>query len=470
MSLELRVPSFASFARDVWAPLSACSLRHTVRGFFLLSLVPLLAGSAAAQGPQYRATSGPFALTECRIETVANGTVERGTVVIQGTDIVAVGPNAAVPAGATRVPCDGATVYPGFIDGGTRLGLVEIGSVRETQDLDEIGGVVPQMRALTAVNPSSVSIPVTRVSGVLAALSVPQGGLMPGTAGLIRLHGYTPDQMAVGFEGVVLRFPMTGRRGRWDRRSKEAIEKAAKEQLEALNEVWTEAVAYARIDSARTAQRSTEPMPYNPELAALLPVLRGERALLVEVNTAADILAAIEWLDETAGDRVRAVLTGVAEGWRVADNIAEARLPVVTGPVTGRPTRGGDRYDRAYTNAALLAGAGVELALRTEDTENVRNLPFHAGFAVAYGRELGFDRADALRAITLAPARIFGVADRLGSIEVGKEATLFIVNGDPFEPRSEVRETFVAGQRVPVVSRHTELNDEYLNRSPGLAR
>ena len=435
-----------------------------------LSLAVGAAAPSFAQGPQYRATAGPFALTDCRIETVARGVIERGTVVIEGTEITAVGAGVAVPAGAVLVPCDGATVYPGFIDGGTGLGLVEIGSQSETQDRDEIGDVVPQMRALTAVNPSSVSIPVTRVSGVLTALSVPQGGLMPGTAGLIRLHGYTPDQMAAGFEGVVLNFPSSGRRGSWDRRTKEAIDKETEKQLEALNAVWTEAVTYARIDSARTAQRSTAPLPYNPELSALLPVLRGERVLLVEANTASDITAAIKWLDETAGERVRAVLTGVAEGWRVADQIAEAGLSVVTGPVTGRPTREGDRYDRAYTNAALLARAGVEVALRTQDTENVRNLPFHAGFAVAYGRELGFDRQAALRAVTLAPARIFGLGDRLGSIEPGKEATLFLADGDPFETATQIRETFIAGWRVPVVSRHTELYEEYLDRSPALGR
>ena len=436
----------------------------------LVLLAAVLGSTAAAQGPQYRAQAGPFALTDCRIETVSGGVIDNGTVVIEGTDIVAVGAGVAAPAGARVVPCDGATVYPGFIDGGTRLGLVEIGSIRETQDTDEIGDVVPQMRALTAVNPSSVSIPVTRVSGVLAALAVPTGGMMPGTAGLIRLHGYTPEQMAAGFEGVVLNFPSSARRGSWDRRSKEAIEKDAEKKLDAVNAVWDEAVAYARIDSARAASGSAEPMPYNPELAALLPVLRSERVLLVEANAAGDIVAALEWLDETAGDGVRAVLTGAAEGWRVADQIAEAGLGVITGPVTGQPTRASDRYDRAYTNVALMAQAGVPVALRTQEAENVRNLPFTAGFAVAYGRELGFDRAAALRAVTLTPAELLGVADRLGSIEVGKEATLFVVDGDPFEPGSQVRETFVAGYRVPLVSRHTELFDEYLDRRPALER
>ncbi|WP_412060913.1 amidohydrolase family protein [Rubrivirga sp. IMCC45206] len=430
----------------------------------LFALAALLAVPASAQGAQYRATGGTFALTDCRIETVTRGTIERGTVVIADGRIAAVG-DAAVPAGARTVPCDGGTVYPGFIDAGTRIGLSEIGSVSETQDFNELGNVVPQMKALTAINPSSVHLPLTRVAGVTTALAVPRGGLFPGTAALVDLHGYTPDQLATGFEGVVLNFPMSGRRGRFDRRDQEAIDKAAKEAVEALDETWEQAVLYARIDSARTAGRGGE-MPYQPEMAALLPVVRGQQTLLVEANTAADIVAALNWLD---GKNLNAVLTGAAEGWRVADKIAEAGLSVVTGPVTGMPTRASDRYDRTYQNAALMAQAGIAVALRTDDgMQNYRNLPFHAGFAVAYGQELGFDRAAALEAITIVPARIFGVDDHLGSIEVGKAGTLFVADGDPFEPATQITAVFIDGLMIPLVSRQTELYDEYLRRSPGL--
>ncbi|WP_412069774.1 amidohydrolase family protein [Rubrivirga sp. IMCC43871] len=430
----------------------------------LFALAALLAIPASAQGAQYRATGGTFALTDCRIETITRGTIERGTVVIEDGRIAAVG-DAAVPAGARTVSCDGGTVYPGFIDAGTRIGLSEIGSVSETQDFNELGNVVPQMKALTAINPSSVHLPLTRVAGVTTALAVPRGGLFPGTAALVDLHGYTPDQLATGFEGVVLNFPMSGRRGRFDRRDQEAIDKAAKEALEALDETWEQAMLYARIDSARTAGRGGE-MPYQPEMAALLPVVRGQQMLLVEANTAADIVAALNWLD---GKNLNAVLTGAAEGWRVADKIAEAGLSVVTGPVTGMPTRASDRYDRTYQNAALMAQAGIAVALRTDDgMQNYRNLPFHAGFAVAYGQELGFDRAAALEAITIVPARIFGVDGHLGSIEVGKAGTLFVADGDPFEPATQVTAVFIDGLMIPLVSRQTELYDEYLRRSPGL--
>ncbi|GAB5537171.1 MAG: amidohydrolase family protein [Rubricoccaceae bacterium] len=434
----------------------------------LAALAVLLFASpmAFAQGSQYQAENGPFVLTDCRIETITNGVIANGSVAI-GADgrIAGVGTTVTAPAGATSISCNGGTVYPGFIDGGTRLGLVEINSVPETQDVDEVGDIHPQMQALTAVNPSSASIPVTRVSGVTNVLSVPAGGMMPGTAALIHLHGYTPEQMAAGFAGVVVEFPRSGRRGRFDRRTKEAIEKATKESMEKLDAIWDEAVLYARIDSARTAQRSTEALPYQPEAAALLPVMRGDMPLLVEVNGAADIQKAIEWLD---GKNVQAILTGVAEGWRVADEIVSAGLPVITGPVTALPTRQSDRYDRPYTNAALMARDGVQVALRTSETENVRNLTFQAGFAVAHGQDFGFTRQNALEAITITPARMFGLADDLGSIEVGKLANLFVSSGDPFEPATQITDLYIGGRRIPMVSRHTELYDEYLNRSPGL--
>ena len=433
------------------------------RPFSLLALLAcgFSASGALAQGAQYRGESGLFALTDCRIETVTQGTIARGTVVLDSGRIAAVGADVAVPAGATVVPCAGGTVYPGLIDSGTRVGLQEIGSQNETVDLDEIGEVTPQMRALTAVNPSSVHIPVTRLAGVTAALTFPRGGLLPGTAALVELYGYTPDEMATGVEAVVLNFPASGRRGAQDRREQAEVDRVGREALTKLDDVWRQAALYARLDSSRTAQGDRTAPAYQPEMAALLPVLRGERLLLVEANAAPDIVRALAWL---RGKGVRAVLTGVAEGWRVADSIAVAGLPVIVGPVLALPTRQTDRYARPFENAGLLAAAGVLVAIRSDEEQNARNLPFHAGFAAAYGAESGFGPAEALAAVTINPARIFGLDSRLGSIEAGKEATLFVADGDPFEPSTRVTALFIRGDRIPLVSRQTELYDEFLDR------
>ena len=434
----------------------------------LALLFPLLAGSMSgdppASGDPDEGRRGTFYLTDCRIETVTNGVIENGALLVRDGLIEALGETVVRPDDAEVIDCTGGTVYPGMIDGGTRLGLQEIGSLDETRDFAEIGSVTPHMQALTAVNPSSTLIPITRLSGVTTVLTAPSGGLMPGTAALITLHGYTPDQLDAGFRGVVLNFPTSARRGRWDRRTKEEIEKQTEEAMEKLADTWEQALLFARIDSAYRVAPDPKPTPeYVPEMQALAPVVRGDVPLLIEVDAAQDITRAIAWVQERG---VRAIFTGVAEGWRVADELADAGIPVIAGPVLTLPTRDADRYDRAYANPGLMREAGVEVALRTSEVENVRNLPYHAAFAAAYG----MGREAALEAVTIVPARIFGVADRLGSLEPGKAATLFIADGDPFETKTQVRHLLIDGYLMPLASRQTALYEEYLQRTPGLAK
>jgi imidazolonepropionase-like amidohydrolase len=406
---------------------------------------------------------GVVALKNATIYTVKNGVIPSGTVLIKDGKITAVGANVTVPNDAQVIDCTGKSIYPGLIDGGSQIGLHEIGSIAETQDENELGNITPQMQALTAVNPNSVVIPITRVNGVTTGLAMPTGGLFPGTAALINLYGYTPQQMYTGFKGVVLNFPSTGRFGGFDRRSDEDIEKASKKAMEELNQTWQKALDFVRIQAAYNASTATHLPEYAPEMEALAPVVKKEMPLLVEVNAAKDILAALDWIKAKG---MKAILTGCAEGWRVADKIAASQLPCVVGPILSMPTRDSDRYDRAYGNAGLLHKAGVKIAIRSEDSDNgnVRNLPYHAGYAAAFG--LGKD--EALRAVTLDAAEIFGVADHLGSIEVGKDATLFVTTGDPFEPKTQVLQIFIDGYNVPVISRHTELYKEFLQRNPGL--
>ena len=404
-----------------------------------------------------KSSYGSFALTNAKIVTFNNGIVE-GTLMITDGRITSVGADVNIPTDATLIDCEGKFIYPGMIDAGTTLGLNEIGAVSLTQDANEIGDLTPHMEALTAVNPNSVLIPVTRVNGVTTVLANPTGGRFPGRAALINLHGYTPEQMFAGFKGQTMNFPSSGKRGRWDRRSDEDRKKQEEKNLKSLKTVWDQLSLYQQV---KNNLESGDRLNYNPELEALLPVYEGKEKLIINVNRKADILAAIKWVTDK---KIDAIFTGVADGWRVADELAAANIPVITGPVLDYPSKNSDKYDTPYANAGIMHKAGVKVAIKTNETENVRNLPFNAGFAAAYG--LGKDQA--LKAVTIVPAEIFGLDKEIGSIAVGKIANLFICDGDPFETKSTISHLFINGWNVPMESRHTYLYDEFLDRSPGL--
>lgn len=425
---------------------------------YIVALLLVVSYSVQAQSPKGK--TGTFALTNASIETVTKGVIQNGTVVISNGIITAVGTNVQVPAGAEIIDCKGQWIFPGMIDAGTNLGLVEVASDPRTSDFNDVGDVIPQMRALTAVNPNSALIPVTRVDGVTTVITKPSGGLLPGTAALINLHGYTPDQMYAGVDVLMLEFPATGRRGGFDRRTDDDIKKANEKAMARLNDVWEKAVQYYKLDSASKGKG----LSYYPEMEAILPVIKGEKALMIEVNKDKDIQAALKWVKEKKVKKV--ILSGVAEGWRVADEIAKANIPVVTGPVLALPSRDYDRYDKAYANAGLMKKAGVKVAIRTDDSENVRRLPYNAGFAAAYG----MGREEALKAITIVPAEILGVADKFGSIEVGKVANVVVTDGDILETKTKIKHVFISGWEVPLVSRHTQFYDEFLKREPGVKK
>ena len=420
---------------------------------FLMAFLPFMA-MAQIDGEFVKPRTGKFLLQNATVVTITKGTLNNASVLIENGKIVQVGTGISAD-GAEVFDCTGMFIYPGMIDSGTRLGLVEVSSVAETVDYAEVGNVSPNMQALTAVNPNSEEIPVTRVSGVTTALTVPSGGLFPGTAALINLVGYTPDQMYAGFKAVVMNFPSSARRGRFDRRSDDDIKKDNEKALKEANELWEKATSYQSLKSAGAE------LEYYPEMDQLAKVISGELPMLIEVNAAGDIQNALKWIE---GKDAKFIFSGVAEGWRVADEIAKAGIPVLAGPVQELPTRESDRYDAAYTNPGKMAKAGVKVAIRTDEEENVRNLPFHAAFAAAYG----MGKEEAWKAVTINPAEIFGLADSYGSIEAGKIANLIVSTDDPFETKAQIMHVFINGYRIPMSNRHIRLYQEFLDRSPGL--
>lgn len=420
---------------------------------FLVVLMPMMA-MAQIDGEFIKPRSGKFLLKNATVVTITKGVLTNTSVLVADGKIMEIGASIS-PNGAEEIDCTGLFIYPGMIDSGTKLGLAEVSSVPETVDFADVGNFTPNMQALTAVNPNSEAIPVTRVSGVTTVLTVPSGGLFPGTAALINLNGYTPDQMFAGFKAVVMNFPNSGRRGRFDRRSEEDIKKANEKALKEANEIWDNAISYNGLKNEGAA------LEYYPEMDQLAKVIAKELPLLVQVDAASDIQNALKWLE---GKDIKVILSGVAEGWRVADEIAKAGYPVITGPVQELPTRESDRYDTPYANAGKMAKAGVKVAIRTDEIENVRNLPFHAAYAASYG--LG--KEEAWKAVTINAAEIFGVSDQYGSVESGKVANLIVATGDPFETRVQIMHVFIDGYRIPLSNRHIRLYQEFLERSPGL--
>ena len=421
--------------------------------YLILLVIGLFFGTANSQMVG-KGEYGKFLLENAEIHTVTNGVIN-GSVLIENGKILQVG--AITDAGdAKKIDCKGKRIYPGFIDSGTTLGLNEISAVSLTRDANEIGEFTPQMKAITAVNPNSVLIPVTRVNGVTTVITTPTGGIFPGTAALIDLWGYTPNQMSTGFQALLINYPNTGKRGWWDKRSEEDIKKDAEKAVKKLNEYWEKAVSYSTIYST-----AGDEVDYNPELESMRKAVNKEMKVIVNCNSKEDILSAIKWIKKS---NVEGILSGVREGYMIADSIAASGIPVITGPILGMPSRASEAYDSAYKNAGVMQKAGVLVAIQTGENENVRNLLYNAGFAATYG--LGTE--EAVKSITINPAKIFGVERTHGSIEVGKIANLFICDGDPFETKTTIEQVFINGWKIPMESRHTLLYDEFLKRNPGL--
>ncbi|HET8866338.1 MAG TPA: amidohydrolase family protein [Gracilimonas sp.] len=423
----------------------------------IVALLFSLSATAEAQiteKPEY----GKFAITGATIHTVTNGTIEGGVILIDGNDIAFVGQNIKITDEYTRIDATGKHVYPGIIDGWTGLGLVEISAVPVTVDVAEIGQFNPHMYAFTAFNPHSASVPVTRVSGVTTVLSRPSSGSISGKAAVMDLWGYSPDSMAVKKSGaLIMNLPSKGG-GSWDTRSEEEIQEQYENQIKEINDFLNKARFYDQMMKAYEADPSGKTKPdFDPRMEAMREVLTGDVPVVISVNDEEEILDAIEW---TKGQQdMSFVFAGVREGWRVAEEIAEAGIPVLTTTLY-TPSRDYDSYQRPYENPGLMAAAGVKVAIVSNDTENSRNTPFEAGYAAAYG--MGTD--EAIKAITINPAEIFGVADKLGSIEEGKQANLFISDGDPLEPMTNIEQVFIKGFKIPMQSRHIQLYDEFLNR------
>ncbi|HVF92108.1 MAG TPA: amidohydrolase family protein [Blastocatellia bacterium] len=425
----------------------------------------VMASSQGGTLPAALAQNPPetYAISNARIVTVTGPVIERGTVVIQNGKIAAVGASVSVPPGAKVIDATGLSVYPGMIDSGTVMGLTEISSVPGTVDTSEIGDNNANIRADVAINTESAHIAVTRVNGVTTTLSAPRGGQIAGQSALLNLAGWVPKDMVLK-SPVAMHINWPGGRGAGfdfggggQRRSPAELRREQEKQVDSLKKVLREAAAYGNARDARAKDPSLPKQETDLKLDALVPVVRGQMPVIISAQLESDIKGALAFAEEM---KLKAIISGGVEAYKVADQLKARNIPVIVGPVLRMPADEDDPYDAAFTNAGLLSKAGVKIAFQTLDAAHSRDLPYNAGMAAAFG----LPKEEALKAVTIYPAEIFGVADRIGSIEQGKVANIIVTDGDPLEIRTQVRYLFIDGRQIPLTSRHTELYEKYKSR------
>ena len=425
--------------------------------FSMSALLSVMAAAAlAADAPR------PIAIRGARIVTVSGPVIEKGTIVLSGGKIVAVGESAAIPGVAEVIDGTGKTVYPGLINGLTTLGLTEIGSVPGSVDTTETGDINPQARAWLAVQPHSDLIPIARANGVTVVLTAPQGGLVSGQSALLRLAGTTPEALTVKQPAAMHMVYPTGRpvfnlARLFEEPELKTFEDRVKDRRQ-NQEKELRRLGNLIEDARALGQRRGANVPSDVDLAeeALGAVARGELPVVMRADAEDDIRGAVRFAGEHG---LKLIIAGGLEAWRCADLLKEKDVPVLL-QVDRLPLRESDRYDASFTNPSALHRAGVRFAIVSDDAADTRNLPYEAAMARAYGLPADV----ALRAITLSPAEIFGVADRMGALAVGKDADVFVATGDIMDTRTQVTHVFVDGAPQSLETRHTRLYREFKDR------
>jgi imidazolonepropionase-like amidohydrolase len=429
----------------------------TRRAFLTAFLTVVLAPFVSAQAG---GTGKTIAITNARIVPVAGPEVAKGTILVRDGKIAEIGADVAVPPGAEVVDATGLRAYPGLIDGYSQLGLVEISGVAATVDNRETGRLNPQARALEAVRYDSMHIPITRSNGITAAIVAPSGGVIAGVSCLLKLDGWTNREMAV-LPAATMQIELPGirsgrggfgggRRGGQPQATGPAI-------LAELRELFQAARAYEkRRDAAAKDARLALP-EHNETYECLLPLIKGEIPAMISVHGERDIRAAIAFVRD---EKLKAVFYGVEQGFKVAKELAESGIPVVLGSLYDLPPVWEDGYDALYRNPGVLAEAGVKIAFSSSSASVAKDLPYHAAKAAAFG----LDRAEALRAVTLSPAEIFGVAATMGSLEKGKAANIVLADDDILELRTNIVKVWIDGRECDLSNRYTELLDKFKKR------
>lgn len=440
--------------------LSRASSRAAIAAFVATAA---LAADAARAGAQVRMTvppqSQPVVLRGATIHTVTNGTIQNGTIVLDGGKIVAIGgADVPTPRAARVVDVAGKHIYPGLVDAYSTVGISEIGSVDVSNDVTELGDFNPNVRAEVAVNAESRHIGTTRSAGVLVAFSTPSGGVISGLSSAMSLEGWTWEEMSMkGAAALNVNWPDPNARARrpggpGGPGGAREVPRTYPERVQELKDFFAEARAY------RDAVKAGQQRATNTRYAAMIPALDGAIPVVVAADGVAQINDAITWGKE---EGLRIVIRGGRDAVHVAERLKAENVPVILTSTMAAPGRQHEGYDGAYSAPARLHAAGVKFAIAGGSGALYSNrLPWEAGVAVAFG----LPEEEALKAVTINAAEMLGVSDKVGSLEVGKEATLLITTGTPLDMTSNVDQAYIQGREIDMLDIQKFFFQKYMEK------
>jgi len=429
-------------------------MRTTITTLLLTVITVSISSDQVPAPPQ----THPILLMNATIHPVSADEIRRGAILFENGVITAIGRRVTnLPDNTETIDLQGKHVYPGMIAAASVIGLTEIGAVAVTRDFAERGDVNPNVRAEVAYHPDSEIIPVTRSNGVLLAHSCPTGGLISGTSAVMMLDGWTWETATLKAQtGLHINWPNMGAiSSRRFRRSEEEVAKRREEAMKKLDSTFEEAQRYLVAKEAANQSGRIE-LETDLRWEAMLPVLRREVPVFMHASEVRQIESAVEWANR---HNLKMVIVGGYDAWRVADLLKKYEIPVIYETVNSLPRRRWEDFDTPFTGPLKLYEAGVKycISMGTGGASNHRNTPYEASKAASYG----LPKNEALKSVTLYAAEVLGIADKAGSLEKGKDATLMITDGDPLEITTQVEQVYIQGKKIDMSDRHKVLYDKY---------
>ncbi len=429
-------------------------LKQKIRYLYtLLFLICTVSVSASVPVPASSQVN-PVALINGTVHPVTSVHIPNGKILFTEGKITAIGAHIRIPPNAEIVDIKGKHVYPALIESYSQLGLYEVGAVKSTRDMSEMGRFNPNIKAEIAVNAESELIPVTRANGVAMAITRPGRGLISGKAALLMLDGWTWEEMTYQAPvSLIVNWPVmrTHQSARMSKSEKEQ-KKQITENIDALYQFTEDSKAYMK---AREAEKSRQ--KFDARFEAMIPVLQNKLPVWIQASSLRQIESAVAWAGKY---NLNIVIVGGTDAPLAAYLLKPRAIPVIAVPIHTMPRRRDSDFDEPFSLPAKLYAAGIQFCIASGSSANARNLPYHAAKAAAYG----LPKEEALKAITLYPAQIMGTDKTLGSLEKGKDATLIVTTGDPLEITTQVEKLYIQGRDTDLNNKHLFLYHKYQAR------